>query len=383
MSYLFNIAIEAPWLLAAFVMSASAAIAIIGQRHRVRGSLAASLKASQSSHISPTPRFGGVAVMIGIVGAVLLGYRDTSPWLFASVLPVFVVGLIEDFGIQTKPALRVTVVSVATCAVIYWTGVSVSQPDTPFLDMFLEYWFASAAFTVFFVVGLTNGINLIDGVNGLASSKVIFSSLALSYVAHQHGDFALYQAGLLIACATFGVFVVNFPMGRIFLGDAGAYTLGFVLAWITILLNERHAEISAWSLLCIISWPIFDTSFSIVRRLNSRNRVAAPDHMHFHQLVMRAWELISRGQIPRTVSNPLATMTMWPLICPTILLGACFSDNNVVGVATFMGSAFAYVTVYLGAMFVLRRRLLRSRIGAAGRAVYDKAIFIIRIATGR
>lgn len=365
------------------MLSALVALLIVSQKHRFTKSLEAALEAGQASHTVPTPRLGGVAILFGIVSSVMLGYRDASPWVFASVLPVFLIGLLEDFGLQTKPSRRLLMMSLSAYFVVYWTGVSITLSDTPFVDALLANWLVSSAFTVFFVVALTNGFNLIDGVNGLASSKVIFASLALSYVAYQNGDSALHQAGMVIAFSTFGVFVVNFPFGRIFMGDAGAYSLGFVLAWITILLNERHPDVSAWSLLCIISWPIFDTTFSIWRRLRSRSRVGAPDHLHYHQLVMRAWELISRGQMPRRVSNPLATITIWPITLPTIFCGAWFSNDNFAGAVVFAVSAVFFVATYAGSALVLRRRRLRVRFGEAARAVYDAALHVIRVVVKR
>jgi len=360
-------------LVASFV-SAAVAITIVRFKSLLTSSMERSLSARQSSHTAPTPRLGGIAVLFGILATLGLGLRDFNVWIFIAVFPVLLVGLLEDIGIETSPKLRVLVMAMAAIAASYASGNVISSIDLPLLNPIFAMPGIGLAFTVFSVVGLTNGINLIDGVNGLASSKVIFASVALSYVALVHGDNALFTAALIIAAATFGVFVVNFPFGRIFMGDAGAYSLGFILAWIVILLNERHSDISAWSLLCIISWPIFDTIFAIFRRLKAGAATDRPDHLHFHQLVMRAWELVSAGQMPRSVANPLATVTIWPLTLPTIVFGAVFSENNLMGVAVFAVSAFLFWGSYATSIYVLRRRKLRQAVGQFVRAIYGATI---------
>lgn len=351
--------------------AAGCALVLGRVRVSVKNSLVSALTASQSSHLVPTSRLGGVAILLGVVVAILSGYRHTSPWFLVGMAPVFLIGLCEDFGFNLRPVYRLVVMSLSCLLVVGQTGVMLTSIDVIVIDHLFEVSGFAVTFTVFAVVGLTNGVNLIDGVNGLASSKVIFSFSALSVVAFRHGDVALFQAALVIAAATLGVFVVNFPFGKIFMGDAGAYSLGFILAWMVILLNERYADISAWSLLCIISWPIFDTVFAIVRRLRAGRAADKPDHLHFHQLVMRAWELVSRGKMHRSVSNPLATVTIWPLTLPTIVLGAMYAESVAIGAAVFFASGFAFWGSYVGAIYVLRRRQLRAKLGVILRGLYD------------
>ncbi|APO88535.1 MraY family glycosyltransferase [Marivivens sp. JLT3646] len=371
MIYLEALLAQFGWLSVAAFGGAVSALLLSNLRISFRNSLNNSILALQSSHLVPTSRLGGVAILVGVLVAILMGYRDTSPWLMVGIVPVFLIGLCEDLGFNLRPLYRLAVMSLSCLLVVGQTGVMLTSIDVIGIDHLFELSGFAVTFTVFAVVGLTNGVNLIDGVNGLASSKVIFSFSALSVVAFRHGDVALFQAALVIAAATFGVFVVNFPFGKIFMGDAGAYSLGFILAWMVILLNERHADISAWSLLCIISWPIFDTVFTIVRRLRAGRAADKPDHLHFHQLVMRAWELVSRGKMHRSVSNPLATVTIWPLTLPTIVLGAMYAESVAVGAAVFFASGFAFWGSYVGAIYVLRRRKLRANVGAILRGLYD------------
>lgn len=95
--------------------------------------------------------------------------------------------------------------------------------------------------------------------------------------------------------ASLSLFMLNYPQGRIFLGDAGAYTLGFLLAVSLITLHSKHIEISAWSILLLIFWPLADMGHSIFRRRLHGKRSDRPDKLHLHHVIMRSLVILSRG----------------------------------------------------------------------------------------
>ena len=110
-----------------------------------------------------------------------------------------------------------------------------------------------------------------------------------------------------------GFFVFNFPLGAIFLGDAGAYGLGHILSWLAISLMIRVPEVTPWAVLLIFFWPIADTFFAIYRRRIAGRPTDQPDRLHFHQLVMRALEITLTGRKLRRLTNPMSTVVMMPL----------------------------------------------------------------------
>ena len=112
-----------------------------------------------------------------------------------------------------------------------------------------------------------------------------------------HLEIAL--ASFPIFSATLGLFMLNFPQGRIFLGDAGAYTLGFLLAVSFITLQSKNPEISAWAIMLIIFWPIVDMAHAILRRRLKHNRADRPDFLHFHHVVMRSLIIYSSGRLTK------------------------------------------------------------------------------------
>ena len=165
---------------------------------------------------------------------------------------MFVFGLIEDLGRSTSPRIRLAVAAIATLLGIAVFGIWIDRVDVPVVDFAFAWAPVGIAFTVFAVTGLVHAINLIDGVNGLASGKVILSSGALALIAAKFNEPMIAHLATLVMFATIGLFILNYPLGRIFMGDAGAYSLGFILGWMIIFLMHRQPEISAWAMLAVI-----------------------------------------------------------------------------------------------------------------------------------
>ena len=146
-------------------------------------------------------------------------------------------------------------------------------------------------------------------------------------IAFQAGDTQISIFLVLIVASVLGFMVLNFPMGKIFLGDGGAYSLGHLLVWSAIILINRATEISAFSILLIFFWPVADTGLAIWRRWKLGNPTDRPDRLHFHQLAMRFLEIRFFGRDRREIVNPLATLTIIPLISAPQLLGLLFWDD--------------------------------------------------------
>lgn len=120
--------------------------------------------------------------------------------------------------------------------------------------------------TALAVAGLANAINIIDGFNGLAAIVATMMFLSLALVAFHVGDVFVLSCALVMAGAILGFFLWNFPGGHIFLGDGGAYLIGFMLGELAVLLTMRHTEVSAWYPVLMFIYPIFETLFSIYRK---------------------------------------------------------------------------------------------------------------------
>src|SRR5262249_25052477 len=142
------------------------------------------------------------------------------------------------------------------------------------------------AFTMFAVGGVANSINIIDGYNGLAGGHAVIVLAAMAGVSALGADTFLVASPLAIIGALLGVFAWNYPRGKMFLGDGGAYLLGFWLGELSVLLVVRHPEISPWFPMLLLVYPIFETLYSMYRRkVVGGLSPGQPDRMHLHQVI--------------------------------------------------------------------------------------------------
>jgi len=164
----------------------------------------------------------------------------------------------------------------------------IDRIDWVFSSWKIPYIWLSLPITVLAVAGIANAINIIDGFNGLASVVSICMLLSLAYVALQVNDSFILVAALLMAGAITGFLIWNYPVGLIFLGDGGAYFIGFMLGELTLMLVMRNPEVSTWYAVLLLIYPAFETLFSAYRRAFIQGKSPVmPDGIHLHSLIFR------------------------------------------------------------------------------------------------
>ena len=157
-----------------------------------------------------------------------------------------------------------------------------------------------------------------------------------------------------VACLL-GLLVFNFPLGKVFLGDAGAYSIGHVIAWIGVLIIARNPSVAPFSVLFVFFWPLTETAFAIVRRKLNGKALSSPDRLHFHQLIMRGLEILLLTRKRRNVSNPAASLIIVGLSSAPVFVAQNLSQENVPAFFAFIGFAVLFLGLYLSA-----KRLLMS-----------------------
>lgn len=248
----------------------------------------------QKYHEFPTPRVGGLAIMSGLLvgsGILLLfdvpqlAEREFGLLLLASA-PAFLGGLVEDLTKKVGVLERLTLTMLAGSIGAWLLGAILNRLDLPGVDAVLTWLPLAVALTMFAVGGIANAINIIDGYNGLAGGFAIIVLCGLAYVGYQTGDHLIFLMALGLAGAVQGFLLWNWPAGRIFMGDGGAYLLGFMLAELSVLLVVRNPTVSPWFPLALLIYPVFETFYSIYRR-KVRNGLSPgqPDNQHLHQLI--------------------------------------------------------------------------------------------------
>lgn len=339
----------------------SVAIVLLSPKIRFLATRADDTTAVQATHIRQTPRLGGVAIFAAFALTVLwapLEISDNYTKFFSATCLLFIVGLSEDLGFHVSPRNRLLAAIGASGVAIFLLGVWLPRIGIPGLDPWMSAWWIGPPLTLLLTAGIANGFNLIDGVNGLSGLTAIVALVALAGISDAGNYDVMVQLALMMAACILGFWVINFPMGFIFLGDAGAYVLGFIISWfgIAVLLNVANA--SPWAILLTVYWPVADTLLAIYRRLRRDGDVSAPDRLHVHQMVMRALEICFLGRARRRVANPLTTIVLSPFVIMPPLTGVIFWNENGMAFAAALGFSVLFFVSYIAVpKFVSRFRM--------------------------
>jgi UDP-N-acetylmuramyl pentapeptide phosphotransferase/UDP-N-acetylglucosamine-1-phosphate transferase len=247
----------------------------------------------QKFHATPTPRIGGLGIMASlfVAGATLLATGQTAPgeqfgYLLLASLPAFLGGITEDVTKSVSVAARLMLTMAAAAIGVVLLGAVIPRLDVPGFDALLRWSPFAIAFTAFAVGGVANSINIIDGYNGLAGGNAVIVLAAMAGLSALLGDAFLMTSALAMIGALLGFLAWNYPRGKIFLGDGGAYLLGFWLGELSVLIVMRHPEVSPWFPMLLLVYPIFETLYSMYRRkIVEGLSPGQPDRRHMHQLI--------------------------------------------------------------------------------------------------
>ena len=307
------------------------------------------LKAVQAMHLRSTSRFGGVAIFVAWAISLAFGLASGHPQVTQNMtlaLPVLLVGLSEDAGWRVSPTVRLVASALSSLVVIQVSGAVIDRLGFVAIDVALTHQALAIAFTVFALTGVTQSFNLLDGLHGLCGLTSTMIALALALISTEAGQAEFGLALTPLAAALLGFLMLNFPGGRIFLGDAGATGVGFILACSAVQLLSLLPNLSPFALALVFFWPIADTLLTIARRLGRKKASMHPDRMHFHHVVMRSFEILVLRRKSRAVSNPAATLIMMPFIAMPTILGVVLWNRNELALTAALIFAALFVTTY-------------------------------------
>jgi UDP-GlcNAc:undecaprenyl-phosphate GlcNAc-1-phosphate transferase len=261
-------------------------------------------------HERPTPTMGGLAIAGATLAAAWAAYLLPGPvarlgerplvGLTLASLVIVVLGMVDDLR-RLRPLVKLAA-QIAAALVLVSFGYGVPELSTPFGGA-LRLGVLNVPLTVAWVVLVTNAINLIDGLDGLAAGAVCIASLSLWWVGRSHLDLYVMFLAALLAGSTLGFLRYNFPPARIFMGDTGSQFLGLSLAALS-LIENRKGTVSITLLFPLVAMgvPIFDSALAFTRRLVSRQPVFRADSEHIHHRMLRL------GLSPRS-----AVLVLWYL----------------------------------------------------------------------
>jgi UDP-N-acetylmuramyl pentapeptide phosphotransferase/UDP-N-acetylglucosamine-1-phosphate transferase len=310
----------------------------------------------QKFHGRPVPRVGGIGIFGGLLAAqlvLLAGQRDAALdglVLLACGSIAFAAGLVEDLTKRVSPGKRLLATAVSALLAAWWLGTLITRTDIPGLDWLVSFGAGSVLLTVIGVAGIANSVNIIDGFNGLASMCVVIMLAALAYVGFQVGDPVVGALALAGIGAVLGFFVWNFPGGLIFLGDGGAYFLGFYVAEVALLLLVRNPQVSPLFPLLVCIYPVTETLFSVYRRRVLRSvPPSMPDGIHLHSLIYRRmmrWAVGDKDAKALTRRNSMTSPFLWMLCSLSVIPAVLFWGSSALMTLFLLLFALVYVTLY-------------------------------------
>lgn len=263
----------------------------------------------QKLHEMETPRVGGAAIIAGVLVAVVLLWPNANIAFInlLCALPIALLGTVEDLTNRVSALARLLMSLVSAILLVYVAATLISPTGFEPFDWFLALPGLAALLTVLSITAKCHAINIIDGLNGLASGTCILILGTISCLAGGYDNWSLSLAALTVLLPTVGFFLVNFPKGMIFLGDGGAYFLGIIVAVLAINLPAAIPEVSSFASLLMVSYPIYETVRSYVRRFrNPGQALMQPDDKHLHSRLFKL--LNSRLSWSRFAKNAAASL---------------------------------------------------------------------------
>jgi len=248
-------------------------------------------KDERRMHKNPIPRFGGIAIICGVicVFAILKPLDKQLQGLLIGTICIYLVGQIDDI-VDMNAKLKLLGQFVAA-GIAWGFGVKVVgiKDYLGSGNIIFPAWI-SLIITVCWIVGITNTINLIDGLDGLAAGIVFIACLADSYTARVNGQGITVILSLAVAGACLAFLVYNFYPAKVFMGDAGSQPLGYLMATIPLIGVSPTKGTTLFASIVpimILALPLFDTSFAIIRRLANHKPIMQADKGHLHHRIMK------------------------------------------------------------------------------------------------
>jgi UDP-N-acetylmuramyl pentapeptide phosphotransferase/UDP-N-acetylglucosamine-1-phosphate transferase len=305
----------------------------------------------QKIHTKTTARLGGFVIYLGLFLFGFLSNKSTDGIeliraIIISSIPLVIFALFEDLFHNIKPVFRFLGILFSS-----FLFLNINIDPFPIIDI---RWAAlilnnSIIATIFYIVSIaaiTNGMNIIDGSNGLASIAAFLTLLTIFFISYYVHDLVLMAALFPILCFLLLFIFVNYPSGFVFLGDLGAYFLGFIISIFCIVFYGRHPNYPSWGALILIIYPLIEVVFSFIRKPLMGRSFFKPDEYHLHLLLFAYLRLKNESES----ANWKVVIYLFPLIAMPLTALAYFSNKHSL-LMLFGFSVLMYFSFYLIYLF--------------------------------
>ena len=300
----------------------------------------------QRVHKNEVSRLGGLLVFLFLCSILFLGFFENHLFqnILISAVPFLVISLKEDLIINTEPKNRLIVMTLSCFIFFYINPVEFPKIDIPYLENFISFYPISIIFFTFAILVVMNGTNLIDGINGLFGLTALFQLCSIILLAINVKDVDIVNLCIVLILPLLIFLLFNFPLGKIFAGDSGAYFYGFVNSIICIYLFGKYENLLSWLAVLIMLYPCFELLFSFIRKIYNNVSPLKPDLKHLHSLIFKSL-IDKKVSIMRKHICVLAILTPFITI-PFIAIHLLFINLLSVTLIS-LSFVFAYIGLYI------------------------------------
>ena len=314
-----------------------------------------SLKAYQSKqrlHEEEIPRIGGIIIYIFLACVALFSFKShLLNIILISAIPIIIIGTKEDLFHDTSPKLRLFFMFLSACIFFYALPSNLPQIAFPLISTLLSIPMLNEVFFIFSILVIMNGNNLIDGVNGNMALSNIAQLFVIALLAMTVNDVQIIELCFILLAPLIIFLIFNYPFGKVFSGDAGAYFYGFSVSATIIYLFGKHVQLLTWNAILILIYPSIELLFSFIRKKFFDNKSPfTPDSKHLHSIIFRYF-----SKKFRFVNNSFVVVFFFPLIFAPFLVYLLY--ENMFGIIFSILSIFIiYILMYLCFLNLLNKK---------------------------
>jgi UDP-GlcNAc:undecaprenyl-phosphate/decaprenyl-phosphate GlcNAc-1-phosphate transferase len=309
-----------------------------------------SYQAIQRIHLNETPRLGGFIFIFSLISFVAFSNTNESIQILKIILicliPIIIIGIKEDLFHNVEPAIRLlALLFVGWLFRAQFIGPLPLLSDIPFIGKLLLLQGGISIFYILSMTAVANGMNLIDGVNGLCVAVALSILGALLFLSYKTSDVIMLSTIFSVILILMPFLIFNYPYGKIFLGDLGAYSLGLIISMLTIILFGRHPEISPWGAVLILIYPATEVVFSLLRRMLKGVSIYHADTAHLH---LKLFHFFRPQPHYKKLANALVTPTLSGLwLFPLLTITWVYQKTLFIWIAVIL-----FITLY-GLLYAL------------------------------
>ncbi|QNG60231.1 undecaprenyl/decaprenyl-phosphate alpha-N-acetylglucosaminyl 1-phosphate transferase [Bacillus sp. PAMC26568] len=283
---------------------------------------------SRKVHSKMMPRLGGLAIFIGVVAGYFTAglYNEKLTAISIGTLIIIIVGILDDkYELSAKVKL---LGQIAAASVVIASGLTITIIELPYIGVF-ELGLLSIPVTLLWILAITNAINLIDGLDGLAAGISSIAIATVAIMAFTNGKMLILTLSLILLGSAIGFLFYNFNPAKIFMGDTGALFLGYSISILSLLGLYKSVTLFSFVVpVLILGVPIFDTTFAIIRRWVNKKPISSPDkgHMHHRLLLLGLTHrrtvllMYSLGAVFSVSALVFSSTTIWGALLITFIL---------------------------------------------------------------